>query len=520
MLIRVDHKKEITNTDWVNEKISEVFDDATEMMSESSIIYGGAIRDALAGMTLSGDIDIAVNTREYDSVVAKFRSSVKWISKNNPNNIRMNSSKPDYRIWLPKLSNLSSFVHMNGNIAQVISVNTKDVCSIVRDVDIVCCAVIMTYDGHVFEVVAGAHEDCIAKVLRLNKTKNVVNISETPERIKKLVGRGWKSLITDKQIERAVVKFKKSVNIDMKVATTKFRHGGPVRSKLSPHAKPLKQTGNFYMGTDIHAKIGQHIATKLEQQKKMDGTITEVASSGIPKMGGPIKWEKCEPPNIGMGGNSVKWEIGNGDGVVRSDGVIHNNNNGVAFNEAPLQQTGVLYDGVNNVTFTIETPPPSDSPETKRNTDLSTVPIIGTANDINVGSVVKPNEVHKASLGPSYVATPSKSLQTLYEDSLYEDHSEDHELVSHYRDNYISLKMDSMFDNSTLVSTDNHNRITPTEQKVSAPISDMAAFIDSMGKIIADPATPGKTFNDHQKQYMTNIHDKVFPKLKKKKQRR
>jgi len=491
MLIRVDHKKEITNTGWVNEKISEIFDDATEMMSENSIIYGGAIRDALAGMTLSGDIDIAVSTKEYDSVVAKFRSSVKWIAKNNLNNIRMNSSKPDYRIWLPKLSNMSSFVHMNGNIAQVISVSTKDVCSIVRDVDIVCCAVIMTYDGHVFEVVAGAHDDCIAKVLRLNKTKSIVNINGTPERIKKLVGRGWKSLITDKQIERAVAKFKKSTNEGMAATQTIFRSGGKTRSKLPPYAydTSLKQTEDFYKGADIHTKIEQHIASKLGQKKQMNGTV--IAPADIPRTGGSIKWE---------------------------------NNDSIVFNEASLRQTGVLYDGVNNVTFTIETPPSSDSPETNCNTDLSTVPIIGNA-DNNVGPVVKSNEVHKASPDPSY-----KSLQTLYEDSLYEDHSEDHELVSHYRDNYISVNMDSTFDKSTLVSTDNYNRITPTEQKASAPtaklpadkasFAEIASFAETVNKIADETITTGKTFKDYQKQYMVNIHDKVFPKLKKKKQRR
>lgn len=231
MLIRAEFKKEIANSNWVNERISEVFDDATEMMSENSIIYGGAIRDALAEKELSGDIDIATSVKEYDSVIAKFRHSVKWVSKNGP----LGTKNQDYRIWLSKLFNIASFIHMNGSVAQVIAVNTKDVCSIVRDVDIVCCAVIMTSDGHVFEVVDGAYDDCVAKVLRLNKTKNIVNINDTPERIKKLVGRGWKSLITDKQIERAISKYKKSAGIAIN------------QSKLVLHdhsGRPIKKHGN------------------------------------------------------------------------------------------------------------------------------------------------------------------------------------------------------------------------------------------------------------------------------------
>lgn len=265
MLIRADYKKEINNSDWMNEKISEVFDDATEMMSENSIVYGGAIRDALAGMELSGDIDIAVDHREYDGMIAKFRSNVKWISKNNLRVDRKSGSKSDYRMWLPKLLGLSSFVHVNGNIAQVIAINTKDVCSIVRDVDIVCCAVIMTCDGRVFEVVEGAHEDCVAKVLRLNKTKNIINISETPERIRKLTNRGWRSLITDKQIERAVNRRIKTV-----AAKPQLKIGIPVRKNKLSNKYELKvnsKQDDFVYITDKHS------GSWAIPENMIDGTI-------------------------------------------------------------------------------------------------------------------------------------------------------------------------------------------------------------------------------------------------------
>jgi len=233
MLIRADYKKKIDNSEWVNERISEVFDDATDMMSENAVVFGGVIRDALAGQELNGDIDIAVNMNEYRDLVLRFQKSVKWISHHKsfqkgfqrttsgakmggPVKMGGSGGGPNYKKWFPKLNDVASFVHMNGCIAQIVSVNTEETYSMVRDVDIVCCGVIMSYDGQVFEVVEGAYEDCKAKVLRLNKIKSVVNLSETPNRITKLVARGWKSLVTKKQLDRILAKHKNDTNNKLK----------------------------------------------------------------------------------------------------------------------------------------------------------------------------------------------------------------------------------------------------------------------------------------------------------------
>lgn len=59
-----------------------------------------------------------------------------------------------------------------------------------RAVDFVCCGVMMTRRGSIFELIKGAVEDCSKRVLR--RTKIECAPETTMGRIKKLVNRGWK----------------------------------------------------------------------------------------------------------------------------------------------------------------------------------------------------------------------------------------------------------------------------------------------------------------------------------------
>lgn len=70
-------KKEI-DAPWVLEVISEKFDSAIELMSDNCVIYGGAIRDALAGLPLLGDLDMAVDQKTDMIIRPRFSDSIKW----------------------------------------------------------------------------------------------------------------------------------------------------------------------------------------------------------------------------------------------------------------------------------------------------------------------------------------------------------------------------------------------------------------------------------------------------------
>lgn len=65
---------------WVMEIITEKFDQsALNNMTEFSLIYGGAIRDALAGLPLIGDLDIVVPYEQSTTLLGTFNNSPKWI---------------------------------------------------------------------------------------------------------------------------------------------------------------------------------------------------------------------------------------------------------------------------------------------------------------------------------------------------------------------------------------------------------------------------------------------------------
>lgn len=71
------YKKKI-DAPWVLEVISENFDGALELMTDSNVVYGGAVRDALANIPLEGDLDIAVSTMSNNKQIQMFNESLKW----------------------------------------------------------------------------------------------------------------------------------------------------------------------------------------------------------------------------------------------------------------------------------------------------------------------------------------------------------------------------------------------------------------------------------------------------------
>lgn len=217
----LQHTEELKEYHWAEEAISERFDDVIDMIPENAVVYGGVLRDIIAGKELVGDIDIAVTPGDFDNIVYKFISNPKWISVSEHED-KKKALHYTEGVTSPTIIGMRSFKTLNGITAQLMKVNAKnyDIQEIFgasgRNVDIICCGIVMTSNGQVFEVVKGAHEDCKNNILQLNKSRGP---SQNPEalniRIEKLTKRGWKSLITRAQIERYMKKAEKPHQIDV-----------------------------------------------------------------------------------------------------------------------------------------------------------------------------------------------------------------------------------------------------------------------------------------------------------------
>ena len=217
--------QEIEDTSWVVELISEQFDDAMNMMTQNSVIYGGAVRDCLAGKDLIGDLDIAVPYSESSPILSRFTKNPKWVR--DVDKIVKQRDNSYYKHFGHKLSShggpsrnrearpdvqIVTFRTLGNKRVQIIILrDTGDdpfqtVATMVKQVDIVCCGVILTNDNKVFEVVPNAYEDCKNKVLRLNNIGYVRDVARFKSRVEKLSERGWTSEIDTDKVARIVNK--------------------------------------------------------------------------------------------------------------------------------------------------------------------------------------------------------------------------------------------------------------------------------------------------------------------------
>ena len=190
---------------WILECLDEKFDDAISLLPNSCLIYGGAIRDLLAGLPIGGDLDIAVPHMEYNALRQVFDDSVRWVAK--PGNILLpkDYNRPSAKI----ISGITTYTNTTGDEIQLIQAcpNEKSmavsnqliynlgVVEIVTNVDLVCSAVMMDMQGNVFEVLPNALKDCKNRILTFNeelKSKEVYK-ETVIKRIQKLEKRGWVS---------------------------------------------------------------------------------------------------------------------------------------------------------------------------------------------------------------------------------------------------------------------------------------------------------------------------------------
>ena len=200
------------NCPWIIEALDEIFDDVLcQLDSEGSYIYGGAIRDSLAGMPLIGDLDIIVEANVFKHAIDVFRFSSRWVLKDIVDGSKYDRVIPSgsKETSAGNITKIATFFDKSNVKLQLISPmeNTRELmdtipCSrsvwdIVRYVDIRCSGVLTTLLGDVYEVVPGAINDCRNRVLAINQfvTKETVGINRLHKRIDKLTKRGWRNNI-------------------------------------------------------------------------------------------------------------------------------------------------------------------------------------------------------------------------------------------------------------------------------------------------------------------------------------
>jgi len=205
---------------WMMEAIEEKFDDIMSIIDERCVIYGGAVRDIVAGKEILGDIDILVKREDLKSITQIFESCSRW-TKANRGLISDGYEK------IETIKNTISYVNSHGNLAQLIVPDTQrsmirqkllnksrrnlppsisksedlyaigpaqpEFTIVMENTDIVCCGLFSDVFGNVYEVVEGAIDDCKNGLIRLNENSIFVNSMRklAISRVNKLIERGW-----------------------------------------------------------------------------------------------------------------------------------------------------------------------------------------------------------------------------------------------------------------------------------------------------------------------------------------
>jgi len=176
------------------EIVSELYGDVIPLLDKHSLVYGGIIRDIIAGMfPLVGDLDIIASRRSYLPTVKRFKSCNKIDKQLNHTGTKSYSE-------LVSIGSVSNFKTRGGNSIQLIKATGK-ISDVLNTTDLVCCGVVMTNCGKVFEVVHGAEEACDRRILTLN-TNGKIRHKEVEERVNKLVKRGWKSEVDMSEVKK------------------------------------------------------------------------------------------------------------------------------------------------------------------------------------------------------------------------------------------------------------------------------------------------------------------------------
>jgi hypothetical protein len=176
------------------EIIDEKFYGLSQFLTPKCVLFGGTVVACANAVPFDGDIDIAVSPNEHQQLVSEISNSPKFVQESNS----LLSDK-QYRgsNLESKIKTISNFATFGGKKVQIISSpnnsgdSFEDALEVVRGVDFSCCAIAADIKGQIFETVKGAYDDCIAKRLRIIRTKDELSVVSLKRRINKYIGRGF-----------------------------------------------------------------------------------------------------------------------------------------------------------------------------------------------------------------------------------------------------------------------------------------------------------------------------------------
>jgi hypothetical protein len=242
------------------ELIAEKFDNAVNLIGSNGVVYGGAIRDLIAGFPLSSDLDIACSYNNHKYVVKAFDNSEKWVRGNFRRRKHKSVTNPFDIETHPFLKSRGRNPYEKAPISSVVDFYSCDnmkvqlmrpavrpdglgpAVEVVKAVDIACCGLMMDASGRIFEVIEGAYHDCNDRVLRLNERNPNVDVKALKERIRKLEERGWLSKINMRKLVRNARKAEEAKKKHMqKMMEEKKKMAGVYSSGDCARVKPSKR---------------------------------------------------------------------------------------------------------------------------------------------------------------------------------------------------------------------------------------------------------------------------------------
>ena len=274
----MNYLREIGEVPGMLEELGEIFDNAIDLLTPNAIVYGGALRDIIAGMEIKGDLDIAVSPHESGTLINTFSRDAKWIEPQTclrPSDIIRQGHMPDAAPrrtspsakWstprtlssnydgLAPIESVKDFRTIGGVKAQIIVSDRHDldpmesVLEVVRNVDIICCGLFMMFDGRLFEAVKDAEKDCQKRVLRINYDScNLTNVDRTKARLEHLKVRGWKVSVNMKELNRKTTKNRKAAERKKKSEMERL---------FGPKSRPREPIMDWEEGTPyLHVRKG------------------------------------------------------------------------------------------------------------------------------------------------------------------------------------------------------------------------------------------------------------------------
>jgi hypothetical protein len=305
------------------EVVSEAFDGVLNLMTPNSVIFGGVLREIIAGFGSHEFLDIVVPQNEARILINSLRTSNKWteehiieeykqiakIEKKEVVGVAVPHGAPG-GVFLEEVANFSSpmsfsskkyngyrdyssnivaktFVNLSDQKLQIITYKINELfmsdfekvtsASVARETEFICDGLIMDVEGSLYEVIEGAKSDCLERVIRINPNGDI-RANSLSNKINKMVQQGWTSEVDVNKVKQNI--FRKKRNMDRKLArknVTKTK-----KENSSGVAFTMRSVAFSKFQFDIHLPADPNNHSSGKGIKHLFYTITNSAHITLP----------------------------------------------------------------------------------------------------------------------------------------------------------------------------------------------------------------------------------------------